>query len=233
LIREEISLNQSNFPINEVLKASLETQHSSVSFDKVWNKYSNTKKPFLEYKKLTVLVAAVLFLLISSKYLNDRARMSKSPQIADKAPIMFSMMDSTQGKDTGVENKQRAIAPIESSAKKAIQDNSVALNGPQLKSATISGKKPSSFAKIVPTPTLDAGYGAAGELVIWQNITYSRTVTIIPNNNIGKKLGETSQDNILKGSSLYVIKTEDIRKVIAIKVKDLYYRAEVINTQNK
>lgn len=88
-------MNQSNINLNEVLKTSLEHQEPSVSFDEVWDKYSKNKGPVLVYKRITVLVAAALVLLVSVKYISGMPGLSNEKVSSKKLAIMFSKAESS------------------------------------------------------------------------------------------------------------------------------------------
>jgi hypothetical protein len=100
-------LNQSNIKIEEVLKASLEHQETSVAFDDVWDKYSKNKGPTLVYKRVTVLVAAVLVLIISIKYISSMPGLSNTLDSAKEMKSKTSMADATYNK-IGVDKKLKS-----------------------------------------------------------------------------------------------------------------------------
>lgn len=226
-------MNQSNIPINEVLKTSLETQYPSVSFETVWSKYTNTKKPFMQYKKLTLLVAAILLLLISTKYLNDKVRLAKTSKLSNKSPIMHSLADNSKAKDV----KQNAIAFSKLVPKKAEINNNIALGRSSLKLAPTSKANGTyDLAKPVSPGTLSEGYRVPGSLVIWKNISYYKTSTMVSIDMLGEKLGEVRKQTgtpknageakaLPVGTALYKIKGVASNKAIAVKVKNVYYKA--------
>lgn len=111
-------MNQSNINIDEVLKASLEHQETTVSFDDIWDKYSKNKGPVLVYKRLTVLVAAVLVLLISIKYISSMPELSNTLDSSKKMALKFTVASAPRS--SASENKKQKSTEAKS-------DNRVAL----------------------------------------------------------------------------------------------------------
>src|ERR1035437_2503066 len=87
-------LKQFDSPINKLLNGILEQQHPSVSFESIWSSYSTDKKHLAFNKKLTALVATILFLVVSSGYLYYKTTGVNNTQIsiqneASRASMVF------------------------------------------------------------------------------------------------------------------------------------------------
>jgi hypothetical protein len=213
---EVIELNQSNFDIGEVLKASLEKELPSVSFENIWSKYSEHKKPHITLKRMAILVAAILIIVVSKKYISSINKLSGTKNIVSNIEVKNSASDFGTAKKSMLKADQ--IAPkTNAGAAKA--------NEP-----TASAKKPEQsimFSKAVEP---------LESIVIWKNKTYNKTMITVSLKELGKKLGNAKkkteksrtiweENTSPLEADLYSIKGENPQKVIAIKIEGIYYRA--------
>jgi hypothetical protein len=212
-----IGLNQSNFDIGEVLKASLEKELPSVSFENIWSKYSEHKKPHITIKRMAILVAAILIMVVSKKYISSINKLSNTKGIVSKIEAKNSVSDFGTANKSMLKTNQ--IAPETNDG------------------ASISKKTTAAVKKPVPSILFSKAVEPIESIVMWNNKVYKKTMITVSLKEVGKKLGEvkkkTDKSHIIwekatspSGTALYSIKGESPQKVIAIKIEGLYYRAE-------
>lgn len=280
-------MNQCNINIDKILKTSLEHQEPSVVFDEIWDKYSKNKGPVLVYKRMIVLVAAVLVLLISTKYISNMNRLDNTVNSSQKMALRrVTNTDTTNKKQNNIDTKSNEkLALFSESVSNSHSDSakinpkvkafkSKELDNVQKKSATSDAKLPIKMAKVndkvadvsnemaeIPLAVTDASIGIAkvpsivtspsiamakmatpvtnssmASFVIWDNRHYYRTVTIVEQKDLGKRLGKIIKQTTKPqhnwegnefpvGTMLYAVSGEDSKAVIAIRLGDIYYRA--------
>lgn len=213
-------MNQSNFDIGEVLKASLEKEQPSIDFENIWSKYSKHKRPTITIKRLSVLVAAILLIVVSKNYINSIVKLPGVQENTNKIE-----MKTYSGEKNAIVNS-KMIAP-------AASDSATARNSTAGTKGTEAMLKKS---KVVQPALFDAASKPAPSIVVWKNRTYEKTQLTVSEKELGAKLGEIKKisdkpefngeaNSSPIGTSLYAIKGKDIKKEIAIKIDGKYYRA--------
>ena len=221
-------MNGYNININDVLRASLEHQEPSAAFEDIWASYSKNKGPILVYKRLAVLAAAVLVLIISTKNISSMNPLSSKVALSNKMEMRVSKGDSASIKRNNHESKLKEKVAMFSESK---DYKSAQLDIAHKKSTKVNAKLNIFMGK----PDTRATNEVMNSFVIWDNQNYYLTVTTVNQKDLGKVLGKIIKQTIKPlyngegtefpvGTRIYEIRGESYKNVIATKLKGMYHR---------